>query len=75
MFMFTTTRNGVAAKEIQRQKGVTHKTAWRMARLIREYIGYVDGDAPARTSVSQRSTCLSTSARSSSPGTFAARRI
>ncbi len=46
MFLFTTTRNGVAAKEIQRQMGVTYKTAWRMARLIREYMAYVDGDAP-----------------------------
>lgn len=46
MFLFTTTRNGVAAKEIQRQLGVTYKTAWRIARLIREYMGWVDGDAP-----------------------------
>lgn len=46
MFLFTTTRNGVAAKEIQRQLGVTYKTAWRMAKLIREYMGYVDGDGP-----------------------------
>lgn len=46
IFMFTTTRNGVAAKELQRQLGVTYKTAWRMARLIREYMGEVDGDAP-----------------------------
>jgi transposase len=46
MFLFTTTRNGVAAKEIQRQMGVTYKTAWRMARLIRTYMGWVDGDSP-----------------------------
>ncbi len=46
MFLFTTTRNGVAAKEIQRQMGVTYKTAWRMASLIRKYMGWVDGDAP-----------------------------
>jgi transposase len=46
MFLFTTTRNGVAAKEIQRQMGVTYKTAWRMAKLIRIYMGWVDGDAP-----------------------------
>lgn len=46
MFLFTTTRNGMAAKEIQRQMGVTYKTAWRMARLIRQYMGWVDGDAP-----------------------------
>jgi len=44
MFLFTTTRNGVAAKELQRQLGVTYKTAWRMAKLIREYMGYVDGE-------------------------------
>lgn len=46
MFLFTTTRNGVAAKEIQRQMGVTYKTAWRMANLIRKYMRWVDGDTP-----------------------------
>jgi transposase len=46
MFMFCSTRNGVAAKEVQRQLGVTYKTAWRMCNLIRKYMGYVDGDAP-----------------------------
>lgn len=44
MFMFTTTRNGVAAKEIQRLIGVTYKTAWRMGDQIRQYMGAVDGD-------------------------------
>ena len=44
MYLFTTTRNGVAAKEIQRQLGVTYKTAWRIARKIRIYMGWVDGD-------------------------------
>lgn len=46
MFLFCTTRNGVAAKEVERQLGVTYKTAWRMCRLIRLYMGYVDGDYP-----------------------------
>ena len=46
MFLFTTTRNGVAAKRVQREIGVTYKTAWRMCRLIRHYMGYVDGDTP-----------------------------
>lgn len=46
MFLFTTTRNGVAAKEVQRAIGVTYKTAWRMCWLLRQYMGYVDGDAP-----------------------------
>jgi transposase-like protein len=46
MFLFCTSRNGVAAKEVQRQLGVTYKTAWRMCNLIRKYMGYVDGDWP-----------------------------
>lgn len=44
MFLFCSSRNGVAAKEVQRTLGVTYKTAWRMCRLIRAYMGYVDGD-------------------------------
>lgn len=40
--LFTTTRNGVAAKELERQLGVTYKTAWRMAGLIREHMANVD---------------------------------
>ncbi len=46
MFLFCASRNGVAAKEVQRQLGVTYKTAWRMCNLIRKYMGYVDGDFP-----------------------------
>lgn len=46
MFLFCASRNGVAAKEVERQLGVTYKTAWRMCRLIRLYMGEVDGDAP-----------------------------
>ena len=44
MYLFTTTRNGVAAKELQRQLGVTYKTAWRMGHEIRKYMAQVDGD-------------------------------
>lgn len=44
MFMFTNTRNGVAAKEVERQIGVTYKTAWRMCHEIRKYMALVDGD-------------------------------
>ena len=46
MFMFTTSRNGVAAKEVERQIGVTYKTAWRMCHEIRKYMAQVDGDDP-----------------------------
>lgn len=45
MYLFTTTRSGVSAKELQRQLGVTYKTAWRMGHEIRKYMGEVDGDS------------------------------
>ncbi len=44
MYLFTTTRNGVAAKELQRQLGVTYKTAWRIGHELRKYMGFSDGD-------------------------------
>ena len=46
MFLFCTTRNGVAAKEVERQLGVTYKTAWRMCHEIRKYMGALDSDDP-----------------------------
>lgn len=46
MFLFTTTRHGVSGKELQRQLGVTYKTAWRMAALIREHMAAIDGETP-----------------------------
>ena len=44
MYLFTTSRHGVPAKELQRQLGVTYKTAWRIGHEIRKYLGKVDGD-------------------------------
>lgn len=46
MFLFSTTRNGVAAKRVQREIGVTYKTAWRMCDEIRKYMGEVDRNDP-----------------------------
>ncbi len=46
MYLFCASRNGVAAKELQRQLGVTYKCAWRMGHEIRKYMGEVDGDGP-----------------------------
>ena len=46
MFMFTTSRNGVAAKAVERQIGVTYKTAWRMCHQIREYMTSLESDDP-----------------------------
>ncbi len=46
MFQFCASRNGVAAKEVERQLGVTYKTAWRMCHEIRKYMTAIDGDDP-----------------------------
>ena len=44
IYLFTTSRHGVPAKELQRQLSVTYKTAWRMGHEIRKHMGQVDGD-------------------------------
>ncbi len=46
MYLFTTTRHGVPAKELQRQLGVTYKCAWRMGHEIRKYMAKVNGEPP-----------------------------
>ena len=46
MFQFVTTLNGVAAKRVQRDLGVTYKTAWRMCDQIRKYMASLDSDDP-----------------------------
>jgi hypothetical protein len=46
MYLFTTSRHGVPAKELQRQLSVTYKTAWRMGHEIRKHMAKVDGDPP-----------------------------
>src|SRR5258706_6939489 len=35
MYLLTATRNGVSAKELQRQLGVTYKCAWRIGHQLR----------------------------------------
>ncbi len=44
IFLMSQSRNGVAAKEIERHVGVTYKTAWRMAHEIRKLMD--DGNSP-----------------------------
>ena len=44
MYLFTTSRHGVPAKELERQLGVHYETAWRMAHELRKYMARVDGD-------------------------------
>jgi transposase-like protein len=44
IYLFTTTRHGVSGKELQRQLGVTYKTAWRMGHQIRKHMAKVNGN-------------------------------
>lgn len=46
MYLFTTSRHGVPAKELQRQLAVTYKCAWRMGHEIRKYMADIDGTPP-----------------------------
>jgi transposase len=46
MYLFSASRHGVSAKELQRQLGVTYKTAWRMGHEIRKYLNQIDGTTP-----------------------------
>ncbi|MEX1112851.1 MAG: IS1595 family transposase [Patescibacteria group bacterium] len=35
IYLFSTSKNGVSAKELERQLGCTYKTAWRIAKQVR----------------------------------------
>jgi transposase-like protein/DNA-directed RNA polymerase subunit RPC12/RpoP len=42
MYLMTSTRHGVAAKELERHIGCTYKTAWRMAHELRKLMATAD---------------------------------
>lgn len=44
VFLMASTRCGISAKQVERELGVTYKTAWRMCKLIRERL--IDGGSP-----------------------------
>jgi transposase len=46
MYLMTSTRCGISAKQLERELGVTYKTAWRMANLIRNQLMTQDEDTP-----------------------------
>lgn len=46
MYLMTSTRSGVAAKELERQLGVTYKCAWRMAHELRKLMQVADYQGP-----------------------------
>ena len=44
MYLMTSTRCGISAKQLERELGVTYKTAWRMFHLIRNELMDQDDD-------------------------------
>jgi len=46
MYIMTSTRHGVTAKELQRRIGCTYKTAWRIARELRKHMANSDAYGP-----------------------------
>ena len=46
MYLMTSTRSGVAAKELERALGVTYKTAWRIAHQLRKLMASADHAGP-----------------------------
>ena len=42
IYLFIVTHHGVSGKELQRELGVTYKTAWRMGQQIRKLMGSTD---------------------------------
>jgi len=44
IFLMSSTRCGISAKQLEREIGVTYKTAWRMFHRIREMLMTDDGD-------------------------------
>lgn len=46
MYLMTATRNGVSAKELERQLGVTYKTAWRIGHELRKLMAGKNNSNP-----------------------------
>ncbi len=55
MYLMTSTRCGISAKQLEREIGVTYKTAWRMFTLIRNELMY-QGDEPLSGTVEMDET-------------------
>ena len=58
MYLMTSTRCGISAKQVERELGVTYKTAWRMCNLIRNELMRQDDDAPLSGRVEMDETSI-----------------
>src|SRR5712692_8976281 len=54
VYLMASTRCGISAKQIQRETGVTYKTAWRMFKQIRTLLGSDDKlEGPATVEIDE----------------------
>ena len=58
MFLMTSTRCGISAKQLERELGVTYKTAWRMMNLIRNELMTQDNSTPLEGDVEADETWM-----------------
>lgn len=58
-FLMASTRSGISAKQLERELGVTYKTAWRMFHKIRELLADDDGPLQGKDKRSMFDTMLS----------------
>ena len=67
MYLMASTRCGISAKQLERELGVTYKTAWRMFHLIRNQAMY-QGDEPLSGTVEMDETYVGGKRRNGKTG-------
>lgn len=53
IYLFSVAKNGVSAKEVERHLGVTYKTAWRIAKQVRELMQQTNNPLSGITEVDE----------------------
>jgi transposase len=71
MYLMTSTRCGISAKQLERELGVTYKTAWRIFNLIRNELMTQDDDPPLTGVVEMDETYIGGKPRASDRVKFA----
>lgn len=68
VFLISQTRCGISAKQLERDLGVTYKTAWRMHNKIRSMLAQPDDESPLSGTVEMDETYVGGRRRGSKPG-------
>ena len=58
MYLMSSTRCGISAKQLERELGVTYKTAWRMFKQIRTELMIQDDSRPLSGAVEADETII-----------------